>query len=374
MLRYVLFSAFLIITGCSTPQVIKPSKDTVQVTSPVQEQPTKEDPIKLIEPTPAPVALPLIEKKKTYHSTGQLAYITTYKNNIKVSKESFIYYQTGELSIQFNSINNKKNGLVKHYSKNGDIWRTQEYKHGKKDGLSISYYSPQSIAKKSRFKAGQPDGIHEAFLTNGKRSDKWIFEQGKLISHFKFQHFESGALQFQHTFRNKMKNGLSKEYVEDGKLISSVNYKNNFRHGKTLLFYNSGNIKEEKRYIDNQQHGSSSGYFKTGELQWQSYFLNGERHGLYKEYYQNGQLKKQIRYQQGKQNGPKRFFHENGYLKYELTMKNSKADGLLKEFDSEGNLKVTRHYNNGEITKENSSFLNGYLLWLSENNMGKLIN
>ena len=55
-------------------------------------------------------------------------------------------------------------------------------------------------------------------------------------------------------------------------------------------------------------------------------------------------------------------------------MKNSKADGLLKEFDDKGNLKLTRNYNNGKITKENSSFTNGYLLWLSDNEVDKLIN
>ncbi|WP_022942348.1 toxin-antitoxin system YwqK family antitoxin [Psychromonas hadalis] len=256
--------------------------------------------------------------------------IITYKDNVKVSKESFTYYQTGELSIQTTFVNGLKSGTVKYYSKNSDVWHTEQYLHGKKHGFSISYYSPKSMAKKGHFSHGLIEGVQEAFLRDGKRSDKWLYKQGKRLSHFKFQYFKNGHLQYLHSYQNGKKNGLSNTYNESGQLLISTNYKHNLRHGKTLQFYKNGHIKSEKRYQENLQHGGSSGYFLTGALQWQSHYHSGLREGIYKEYYQNGQLKKQISYHGDQQNGPKRFFHENGFLKYELTMKNSKAEWLIK--------------------------------------------
>lgn len=372
MLKTFILLTFFSLLGCSN-QTAKTVEVEPLTPPPAKEVFTANKPVIAIKPSADTTTLPFIEHKKTYHGNGKLAYITTYKDNIKTNKEYFTYYKSGELSIKSTSIEGQKHGLVSYYSKNGNIWRTQQYQKGKREGFSISYYSPDVMAKKSHFKAGLLEGPQEAFLPNGKRSDKWVYQQDILQLHFKFQYFESGEVQFQSAYSNNEKNGLSNEYSQNGELLSSINYKSGLRHGKTLKFYNNGKIKTEANYKKNQQHGGSSGYYLTGNLQWQSYYKQGLREGSYKEYYQHGQLKKQINYHNDKQNGPKRFFHENGLLKYELTMKDSKADGLLKEFDDKGELKAMRHYHNGIITKENSSFLNGYFLWLSENEMEKLI-
>ena len=269
VLKYSFLLIFIGLTGCSSSPQKSHQAPPLEIVDPVvppkeNKQPKKTKSVVVQAQTVAQ------EHKKTYLPTGKLAYITTYKNNVKVSKESFTYYKTGELSIQSKSIQGLKHGLVKHYSKNGNIWRTEQYQKGKKHGFSISYYTPVIIAKKLHFNNGLSDGVQEAFLPNGKRSDKWLYEQGKLLSHFKFQYFESGNLQFQHTYRNNQKNGLSNEYSEDGVLLSSSNFKNNLHHGKTLQFYETGKIKVEQRFRDNKEHGGSSGYYPLGELQWQT--------------------------------------------------------------------------------------------------------
>ena len=94
----------------------------------------------------------------------------------------------------------KKDGLVKSWHSNGQLWTEYNYKDGEKDGLSKTWMANGQLEAESNYKNGKVDGLSKVWHSNGQ-------------------------LRFEANYKDGELDGLSKTWDENGQLKTEANYK-----------------------------------------------------------------------------------------------------------------------------------------------------
>ena len=197
------------------------------------------------------------------------------------------------------------------------------------NGKYVEYYKNGNIKLQGNYKEGRRDGEFKTFLKNGKSAGSVIYKDGKIIkstlikamkdnasfslvtdityildtSHtIKKVDFENGLLKTYFIFdKNGVSNGDSIEYYEEGNIKSIIPFKNDIVDGLTISYYENGNIKEEVHYKNNKMNGEAKSYDENGKLNGRTIFqddikLEEEVHKeneILKNIFKNGEVVKQ---------------------------------------------------------------------------------
>jgi antitoxin component YwqK of YwqJK toxin-antitoxin module len=164
------------------------------------------------------------ELVKSYFDTGELKSETNYidgtNTEIKVGIKNGIekiYYQEGGLAYIVNYIEDKRDGTLTWYDKNGVKLADIHYKDGKLHGVETSYFENGSIKHTVTYINDKKEGIQK-------------------------EYFDNGQLALIVSYKNNKKEGIQKEYTYDGILYSEVFYKNNYKEGLQKWYDKDGNI------------------------------------------------------------------------------------------------------------------------------------
>ena len=137
--------------------------------------------------------------------------------------------------------------------------------------------------------------------------------------------------------KQKVKDGILREYHNNGRIYSEINYKDGKKHGLFRTWFDNGQL-HDSAYFENdsligygvsyyhngvknyeEQRNKSHkkfGYFKfwydNGVLGSIEYFINGQLHGEWKKYYKTGQPEFILNYVHGEKDGKCIYFKENG--------------------------------------------------------------
>ncbi len=189
------------------------------------------------------------------------------------------------------------------------------------------------------------------------------------------EYYDSGALHFEHQFRNG-KLYTSKEYYDPTGIKAEMVYKANKLIAKKI-FRRNGELEYELKYDDGKKIETQIEYYPTtGEAFRRRTLVNGKRAGLEIEYYSDGQTKAERNYINGKKEGSARGYHLNGKLQGDWVFKNGepifatlfystgekwlvhtdfdekgRLNGVSKEYDKEGKLMALRYYKNNDMVK-----------------------
>jgi len=197
------------------------------------------------------------------------------------------------------------------------------------NGKYVEYYKNGNIKLQGNYKEGRRDGEFKTFLKNGKSAGSVIYKDGKIIkstlikamkdnasfslvtdityildtSHtIKKVDFENGLLKTYFIFdKNGVSNGDSIEYYEEGNIKSIIPFKNDIVDGLTISYYENGNIKEEVHYKNDKMNGEAKSYDENGKLNGRTIFkddikLEEEVHKeneILKNTFKNGEVVKQ---------------------------------------------------------------------------------
>jgi hypothetical protein len=116
-----------------------------------------------------------------------------------------------------------------------------------------------------------------------------------------------------------------KKYKSGGYVVMETTFRNGIKDGISKTFYTSGILKGTAIYKDGLRQDSSKWFFETGELFRSTPFKNDTVDGIQKQYYRNGRLKARIGYSKGLRTFEFEEFDMNGkkYTGYpELIVKN----------------------------------------------------
>lgn len=103
--------------------------------------------------------------------------------------------------------------------------------------------------------------------------------------------YKSGDLiQKEVTFKNGVREGLTKTYNRSGQLYQTFWYKNNLREDSACLFYTEGQIFRITPFKHDTIDGIQKQYYRTGELRAKIGFSKGLRTQLFQEFEKSGKV------------------------------------------------------------------------------------
>ena len=159
-------------------------------------------------------------KSQTHYIDGTR---TETKRGIKQGLEK-VYYIEGGVAYQVNYVNNKRDGKMTWWDKQGNLLKVIHYDHGKLEGWEITYFPDGKIKAKQLYKNDKREGLYKEYYDNGQLALVVPYKNGK-------------------------KEGMQKEYTYDGHLYTEVLYKNNYKEGKQKWYDKNGKVVKEEEFV-----------------------------------------------------------------------------------------------------------------------------
>jgi hypothetical protein len=94
------------------------------------------------------------------------------------------------------------------------------------------------------------------------------------------------------TFKNGIREGLTKTFDRGGRLYQTFWYENNLREDSACWYFQEGQVFRTTPYKHDTVDGIQKQYYRTGELRAKIGFKKGMRTRLFEEYDRNGKLYK----------------------------------------------------------------------------------
>ena len=345
-----------------------------------------------------------IEGKNTdkgYYSDGKLAYILELKllkgKNPIPNGKYIEYYKNGQVKVQGNHKEGKRDGEFKVFLRNGKSAGSVFYKDGKilkstlvnsmkdnasfslvtdinynlnsheivtdefpnqllkqyfifnknglLDGESREYYEEGDIKSISPFKNNIPDGVFISYYQNGNIKEKHTYKNGNEEGEGLFYYQNGNIGQNSFLLNGKLVTEVF-EYYPNGNMKTKAHYIDGKLNGELIIYYENGNIKEKTFTIDEKLSGDAFEYYPSGKLRNKSFFKNGKREGESLTYYENGKLKKKILYKNGMKNGFAIAYYEDGIIEQKAYFVDDKKENERLYYDKKGNLTKTEIYKN----------------------------
>jgi len=185
---------------------------------------------------------------KTYPN-GKLMYEGAFKDDQPVGIFKH-YYESGKLKIQQNYLPESDISEVEVYENDGKtISATGAYKGKKKDG-EWKYYSEEKLIQSETFKNGIKDGLTKIYAKTGVVMEEIPYVGDKIT-------------------------GIRRLFLEDGKLYSEVSYKNDVEDGYYKLFEGYNRPVAEGLYVAGKKEGDWNVYDERGNIVETQRYKNG---------------------------------------------------------------------------------------------------
>ena len=334
---------------------------------------------------------------KGYYSDGKLAYILELKllkgkNSIPNGKY-IEYYKNGQVKVQGNHKEGKRDGEFKAFLRNGKSAGSVFYKDGKiiKSTLvnSMKDNASFSLVTDINYNLNSHEIVTDEF-PNQLLKQYFIFNKNGLLDGESREYYEEGDIKSISPFKNNIPDGIFISYYQNGNIKEKHTYKNGNEEGEGLFYYENAKL-EEKYFMKNGKlDGEATVYFEDGKIRNKSIFKDGIKleeetykdDEIRKNTFKNGEIVQQDIYSKNKKLKAKKFFLENGKTKiisyYENGNKQEEVFVINELFDGEalvyypsGKLKekdffkkgkregeTIIYYENGNI-KQKSTFKNG---------------
>lgn len=105
-----------------------------------------------------------------------------------------------------------------------------------------------------------------------------------------------------------------KQFMSGRYMVSEVTFKNGVREGLTKTFYQSGRLQRTFWYENGLRQDSSCWFYEEGQLFRTTPYKNDTLDGIQKQYYRTGELKAEIGYKNGYRTDYFREFNRDGKL------------------------------------------------------------
>ncbi|MCI4668503.1 MAG: hypothetical protein MRZ79_10220 [Bacteroidia bacterium] len=165
------------------------------------------------------------------------------------------YYEDGETvrsKVPCNLSTNEKNGIMRVYKKNGDLWKTMVYVDNMLEDTTRFFYS----------RTGEP------LKTVPMQKDK---RHGVAKEYFK-----NGKVKREQPYINNLKEGFHRIYDEEGRILSETYYNKGLKEKIAITnFEDVDQLHEKISYKQNRRYGAYEKYNQQGKLVLKGEYRNG---------------------------------------------------------------------------------------------------
>ena len=289
---------------------------------------------------------------REFDSKGRLLKLDKFQNGIiqeDAEEVVFIelhreYYPTGELHFIGGISKGKRQGLLREFSKEGDVISSYIYQNdtllakGMTDSSSllegdwIYYYPNGKIQAQGKYKKSVKIGEWKYFHTNSKIEQIGAYKNGLPEGEWNW-YFKNEKLKRKEFYRKGKEDGESIELDSSGNIITKGEFIDGIQDGN--WYYNVGDHTETGLYADGEKTGIWEFHYIEEEgnkvLAFKGEYINGIAIGKHRHYYPSGRLKEEGKYESGMKEGEWKKFNENGEVILTILYKNGvefKLDGV----------------------------------------------
>ena len=335
---------------------------------------------------------PETEITQYFNSEGKLYMISSLTK--ETEKDLYALYRkydsNGNLFIYSYAIDGKNTD--RGYYSDGKLAYIQELKiiigqNPIPNGKYIEYYKNGQVKVQGNNKEGKRDGEFKAFLRNGKSAGSVFYKDGKIIKSTLVNSMKDNASFSLVTdksydlnlyeiiteeFKNKLLkeylifkkdglfNGEKREYYEEGEIKAITPFKNSLAEGTYISYYPNGNMEEKYTYVNGEENGEGFSYYENGKLEEKYFMKNGKLDGEAINYFEDGKIRNKSIFKDGvlleeeiyKDNEIRKNTFKNGEIVQQDIYSKNKILKAKKFLLENGKMKIISYYENGNKEEE----------------------
>ena len=335
---------------------------------------------------------PETEITQYFNSEGKLYMISSLTS--ETEKDLYALYRkydsNGNLFIYSYAIDGKN--IDRGYYSDGKLAYIQELKiiigqNPIPNGKYIEYYKNGQVKVQGNNKEGKRDGEFKAFLRNGKSAGSVFYKDGKIIKSTLVNSMKDNASFSLVTdksydlnlyeiiteeFKNKLLkeylifkkdglfNGEKREYYEEGEIKAITPFKNSLAEGTYISYYPNGNMEEKYTYVNGEENGEGFSYYENGKLEEKYFMKNGKLDGEAINYFEDGKIRNKSIFKDGvlleeeiyKDNEIRKNTFKNGEIVQQDIYSKNKILKAKKFLLENGKMKIISYYENGNKEEE----------------------
>ena len=335
---------------------------------------------------------PETEITQYFNSEGKLYMISSLTK--ETEKDLYALYRkydsNGNLFIYSYAIDGKNTD--RGYYSDGKLAYIQELKiiigqNPIPNGKYIEYYKNGQVKVQGNNKEGKRDGEFKAFLRNGKSAGSVFYKDGKIIKSTLVNSMKDNASFSLVTdksydlnlyeiiteeFKNKLLkeylifkkdglfNGEKREYYEEGEIKAITPFKNSLAEGTYISYYPNGNMEEKYTYVNGEENGEGFSYYENGKLEEKYFMKNGKLDGEAINYFEDGKIRNKSIFKDGvlleeeiyKDNEIRKNTFKNGEIVQQDIYSKNKILKAKKSLLENGKMKIISYYENGNKQEE----------------------
>jgi TonB family protein len=227
-------------------------------------------------------------------------YAEDSKDTLPVSIDNFsegkkeglhLAYYNGRLSEEWNYKNDKYDGTVKTWDRNGNLAVSENYTDGKRDGL-CRYFNYGKCIREASYKLGKPDGEEKEFDSRER-----LFRQ---------TWYKTGRIDSSASFHPNGKRATERIYSYYPGFVRTEEF-SDYTEWDT-----SGVLLLHGTYHFEQKDKEWTTYYPNGKVKSITPYSNGQMSGVYKKWYVNGKEMIEIKVDGHYATDPAKVWYENG--------------------------------------------------------------
>ncbi len=283
---------------------------------------------------------------KQYNRQGKLESATLYLNGKEQKDESnivdfdinTIYYSKGTpKSTSFYNKAGERDGVSTFYNKDGSVFATEIYKKG--------YLLKKGIIDAN----GLYQGDCEEYYLNGRLKSKGLYKEGKKYGKWEY-YFKTGKIEQKGFYDiNGRFSGDWNWYYENGNLLRKEEFRKGVEDGELAEYTKEGILITKGEFFDGEKEGEW--FYELNDHQEKGKYRYGERNGYWEHKFPGGKISFEGSYIDGAPQGKHIYYSDKGYLIKEEYYSFGKKDGKWKWYDTFGNETATITYKDDKEIK-----------------------
>ena len=135
-----------------------------------------------------------------------------------------------------------KEGLLRSYYEDGQLYEEAEFNSGKLDGFRKIYFPGGQLKIHEQYKSDIYHGTYVRYFEDGSKKVAGDYEEGVMTGIWT-SYYQNGAIKDEVTMAGNLENGPFKEYHDNGKIKALGQYANGeFEQGLLQLFDTTGTL------------------------------------------------------------------------------------------------------------------------------------
>lgn len=266
----------------------------------------------------------------------------------KLDGDLVYYYKNGKIKSVSPYKKDTLQGYFSSFYPNGQLMQQGWYKNGNSVGVWLNYHPDGKISSKNYYSNDKLNGIQENFNVDEKLSDKILYEKDAILTEYYFD--EKGNITEEININVDSSAYTLISHYNNGKIHNFYNMLYRIKNGLYNSYYFDGSKRAEGNYLNGKQHGEWKWYYPNGKIETIGVFVYGKKEGIWKDYHSNGKLDSENPYYFGKLNGTENTYNDKGILTQTREFVYDVVHGERNFYSEEGKLQLTRHYTNGRLT------------------------